>query len=127
MLLSVAFLQVLIEGVAGRGGTVAIDDLILSPGCVKEQGELMGRVPHPGPVWAAVPGAHGTVPKGLPTWSVCPSAHHRDHPGCSRANTHPGVLVSFSRGGDTPSFVSKCVTQTALTRPWVPFSWWQLG
>ncbi|NWY39859.1 AEGP protein, partial [Sylvia atricapilla] len=32
--------KVLIEGVAGREGTVAIDDLILSPGCVKEQGEL---------------------------------------------------------------------------------------
>ncbi|NXO72987.1 AEGP protein, partial [Phainopepla nitens] len=32
--------KVLIEGVAGSGGTVAIDDLILSPGCVKEQGEL---------------------------------------------------------------------------------------
>ncbi|NWU44702.1 AEGP protein, partial [Hylia prasina] len=29
--------KVLIEGVAGRGATVAIDDLILSPGCVKEQ------------------------------------------------------------------------------------------
>ncbi|NXO22418.1 AEGP protein, partial [Cisticola juncidis] len=29
--------KVLIEGVTGRGGTVAIDDLILSPGCVKEQ------------------------------------------------------------------------------------------
>ncbi|NXG54983.1 AEGP protein, partial [Hemiprocne comata] len=32
--------KVLIEGVAGRRGTVAIDDLILSPGCVQEQGEL---------------------------------------------------------------------------------------
>ncbi|XP_027559169.1 apical endosomal glycoprotein isoform X4 [Neopelma chrysocephalum] len=31
--------KVLIEGVAGSGGTVAIDDLILSPGCVKEQGQ----------------------------------------------------------------------------------------
>ncbi|XP_036249599.1 apical endosomal glycoprotein isoform X3 [Molothrus ater] len=30
--------KVLIEGVAGSGGTVAIDDLILSQGCVKEQG-----------------------------------------------------------------------------------------
>ncbi|XP_053852733.1 apical endosomal glycoprotein isoform X2 [Vidua macroura] len=29
--------KVLIEGVAGSGGTVAIDDLILSQGCVKEQ------------------------------------------------------------------------------------------
>ncbi|KAM9521734.1 apical endosomal glycoprotein [Guaruba guarouba] len=28
--------KVLIEGVAGSGGTVAIDDLILSPGCVQE-------------------------------------------------------------------------------------------
>ncbi|NXL14290.1 AEGP protein, partial [Setophaga kirtlandii] len=34
--------KVLIEGVAGSGGTVAIDDLILSQGCVKEQGELVG-------------------------------------------------------------------------------------
>ncbi|NXB81451.1 AEGP protein, partial [Donacobius atricapilla] len=41
--------KVLIEGVAGRGGTVAIDDLILSPGCVKEQGELVRSVPHPAP------------------------------------------------------------------------------
>ncbi|NXO39912.1 AEGP protein, partial [Locustella ochotensis] len=47
--------KVLIEGVAGRGGTVAIDDLILSPGCVKEQGELVGSVPHSAPMWAAVP------------------------------------------------------------------------
>ncbi|KAJ7410889.1 hypothetical protein BTVI_51898 [Pitangus sulphuratus] len=31
--------KVLIEGVAGSGGTVAIDDLILSPDCVKEQGK----------------------------------------------------------------------------------------
>ncbi|NXX29099.1 AEGP protein, partial [Nicator chloris] len=45
--------KVLIEGVAGRGGTVAIDDLILSQGCVKEQGELLGSVPHPAPIWAA--------------------------------------------------------------------------
>ncbi|NWR07465.1 AEGP protein, partial [Paradoxornis webbianus] len=37
--------KVLIEGVAGRGGTVAIDDLILSPGCVKEQGELVCKKP----------------------------------------------------------------------------------
>ncbi|NXR67908.1 AEGP protein, partial [Rhadina sibilatrix] len=29
--------KVLIEGVAGRGGAVAVDDLILSPGCVEEQ------------------------------------------------------------------------------------------
>ncbi|NXU46816.1 AEGP protein, partial [Drymodes brunneopygia] len=35
--------KVLIEGVAGSGGTVAIDDLILSQGCVKEQGELVGK------------------------------------------------------------------------------------
>ncbi|NXW71384.1 AEGP protein, partial [Hirundo rustica] len=45
--------KVLIEGVASRGGTVAIDDLILSPGCMKEQGELVGSVPHPAPTWAA--------------------------------------------------------------------------
>ncbi|NXY37447.1 AEGP protein, partial [Pomatorhinus ruficollis] len=45
--------KVLIEGVAGRGGTVAIDDLILSPGCVKEQGELVCSVPQPAPMWAA--------------------------------------------------------------------------
>ncbi|NWT22031.1 AEGP protein, partial [Cardinalis cardinalis] len=37
--------KVLIEGVAGSGGTVAIDDLILSQGCVKEQGELVGKKP----------------------------------------------------------------------------------
>ncbi|NWS25382.1 AEGP protein, partial [Polioptila caerulea] len=49
--------KVLIEGVAGSGGTVAIDDLILSPGCVKEQGELVDSVPHSAPGWAAVPGA----------------------------------------------------------------------
>ncbi|NWX38022.1 AEGP protein, partial [Notiomystis cincta] len=41
--------KVLIEGVAGSGGTVAIDDLILSQGCVKEKGELVGSVPHPAP------------------------------------------------------------------------------
>ncbi|NXE69007.1 AEGP protein, partial [Calcarius ornatus] len=45
--------KVLIEGVAGSGGTVAIDDLILSQGCVKEQGELVGSVPHPAPALAA--------------------------------------------------------------------------
>ncbi|XP_072792909.1 apical endosomal glycoprotein [Taeniopygia guttata] len=45
--------KVLIEGVAGSGGTVAIDDLILSQGCVKEQGELVGSVLHPAPVLAA--------------------------------------------------------------------------
>ncbi|NWI13541.1 AEGP protein, partial [Crypturellus soui] len=31
--------RVLIEGVAGNAGTVALDDLILSPGCKREQGE----------------------------------------------------------------------------------------
>ncbi|NWS66157.1 AEGP protein, partial [Crotophaga sulcirostris] len=31
--------KVVIEGVAGSAGTVAIDDLILSPGCVQEEGE----------------------------------------------------------------------------------------
>ncbi|NXA80023.1 AEGP protein, partial [Thryothorus ludovicianus] len=49
--------KVLIEGVAGSEGTVAIDDLILSQGCVKEQGELVNSVPHSAPGWAAVPGA----------------------------------------------------------------------
>ncbi|NWW71599.1 AEGP protein, partial [Climacteris rufus] len=49
--------KVLIEGVPGSRGTVAIDDLILSQGCVKVQGELEGHVPHPAPAWAAVPGA----------------------------------------------------------------------
>ncbi|NXA09351.1 AEGP protein, partial [Sapayoa aenigma] len=39
--------KVLIEGVAGSGGTVAIDDLILSQGCVKEQGEPEGSIPCP--------------------------------------------------------------------------------
>ncbi|NWV19247.1 AEGP protein, partial [Origma solitaria] len=42
--------KVLIEGVASSRGTVAIDDLILSEGCVKEQGELVGSVPHPAPM-----------------------------------------------------------------------------
>ncbi|NXH22444.1 AEGP protein, partial [Bucco capensis] len=37
--------KVLIEGVAGSRGTVAIDDLILSPGCVQEQGELASVSP----------------------------------------------------------------------------------
>ncbi|NXR05646.1 AEGP protein, partial [Semnornis frantzii] len=32
--------RVLIEGAAGSGGTVAIDDLILSEGCMREKGEL---------------------------------------------------------------------------------------
>ncbi|NXD83035.1 AEGP protein, partial [Halcyon senegalensis] len=31
--------KVLIEGATGTGGTVAIDDLILSPGCLQEKGE----------------------------------------------------------------------------------------
>lgn len=35
-----ASLQVLIMGEAGSGGSVAVDDLILSPGCVLQQGEL---------------------------------------------------------------------------------------
>ncbi|NWR20762.1 AEGP protein, partial [Emberiza fucata] len=47
--------KVLIEGVAGSGGTVAIDDLILSQGCVKEQGELVGSVPHPAPPLVTLP------------------------------------------------------------------------
>ncbi|XP_042642368.1 apical endosomal glycoprotein [Tyto alba] len=34
--------KVLVEGVAGSTGTVAIDDLILSPGCKQEQGEPEG-------------------------------------------------------------------------------------
>ncbi|XP_074780010.1 apical endosomal glycoprotein [Athene noctua] len=38
--------KVLIEGVAGSAGTVAIDDLILSPGCKQEQGEPEGSIPH---------------------------------------------------------------------------------
>ncbi|NXO98654.1 AEGP protein, partial [Certhia brachydactyla] len=37
--------KVLIEGVAGSGGTVAIDDLILSQGCVKEQEKLLVTLP----------------------------------------------------------------------------------
>ncbi|NWZ57902.1 AEGP protein, partial [Haliaeetus albicilla] len=39
--------KVLIEGVTGSMGTVAIDDLILSPGCVQEQGETEGSHPLP--------------------------------------------------------------------------------
>lgn len=73
-----------------------------------------------------VSGTHGTTPKGQ-AWSACPSAHHRDHSGCRTANTCPGVLVSFSWGCNTPFSVSKRVTQAALTRSWVPLSWWQLG
>ncbi|XP_009956989.1 PREDICTED: apical endosomal glycoprotein, partial [Leptosomus discolor] len=37
--------KVLIEGVAGSAGTVAIDDLILSPGCVQEQEKLSTMLP----------------------------------------------------------------------------------
>ncbi|XP_009070402.1 PREDICTED: apical endosomal glycoprotein, partial [Acanthisitta chloris] len=37
--------KVLIEGVAGSRGTVAIDDLILSQGCVKEQGKSPVTLP----------------------------------------------------------------------------------
>ncbi|XP_077644006.1 apical endosomal glycoprotein [Lonchura striata] len=37
--------KVLIEGVAGSGGTVAIDDLILSQGCVKEKEKLLVTLP----------------------------------------------------------------------------------
>ncbi|NXK93538.1 AEGP protein, partial [Formicarius rufipectus] len=51
--------KVLIEGVAGSGGTVAIDDLILSQDCVKEQGELEGSNPHAAPARAARPSRAG--------------------------------------------------------------------
>ncbi|NXJ95644.1 AEGP protein, partial [Corythaixoides concolor] len=45
--------QVLIEGAAGSAGTVAIDDLILSPGCVQEQGVSPSATPSPAlPSWA---------------------------------------------------------------------------
>ncbi|XP_038012292.1 apical endosomal glycoprotein isoform X2 [Motacilla alba alba] len=37
--------KMLIEGVAGSGGTVAIDDLILSQGCVKEQEKPLVTLP----------------------------------------------------------------------------------
>ncbi|NWI01420.1 AEGP protein, partial [Tichodroma muraria] len=49
--------KVLIEGVAGSGGTVAIDDLILSQGCVKEQGELKLLVTLPSQTGASPCGA----------------------------------------------------------------------
>ncbi|NWI66119.1 AEGP protein, partial [Todus mexicanus] len=39
--------QVLIEGTASSTGTVAIDDLILSPGCQQNQGEPVGGQPPP--------------------------------------------------------------------------------
>ncbi|NWY60766.1 AEGP protein, partial [Chionis minor] len=39
--------KVLIEGVATGAGTVAIDDLILSPDCLQKQGKLDGGHPHP--------------------------------------------------------------------------------
>lgn len=101
---------------AGSGGTVAIDDLILSQGCVKEQGELVGSCPRclapiapcltdPDMVWLSLYSSQG------PSW-----VQHRKL-----------VLVSLSCDCDTPSSVSKCVTQAALIRHWVPFSWWQLG
>ncbi|NXY09854.1 AEGP protein, partial [Pteruthius melanotis] len=54
--------KVLIEGVAGSGGTVAIDDLILSPGCMKERGELVGSVPHPAPPVVTLPSQAGASP-----------------------------------------------------------------
>ncbi|NWU98272.1 AEGP protein, partial [Upupa epops] len=37
--------EVLIEGVAGSAGTVAIDDLILSPGCVQKQERFPSETP----------------------------------------------------------------------------------
>ncbi|XP_059342645.1 apical endosomal glycoprotein [Ammospiza nelsoni] len=37
--------KVLIEGVAGNGGTVAVDDLILSQGCVKEKEKPLVTLP----------------------------------------------------------------------------------
>ncbi|NWT15633.1 AEGP protein, partial [Vireo altiloquus] len=54
--------KVLIEGVAGSGGTVAIDDLILSQGCAKEEGELVGSVPHPAPPVVTPPSQAGGSP-----------------------------------------------------------------
>ncbi|NXY22395.1 AEGP protein, partial [Atrichornis clamosus] len=54
--------KMLIEGVAGSGGTVAIDDLILSQGCVKEQGEPKGHVPHPAPAPVTLPSQAGAGP-----------------------------------------------------------------
>ncbi|NWR64997.1 AEGP protein, partial [Bucorvus abyssinicus] len=42
--------KVLIEAVAGSAGTVAIDDLILSPSCVQKPGELSVAVAHPCPI-----------------------------------------------------------------------------
>lgn len=44
-------LQVLIKGVARSGGTVAIDDLILSPGCTPHLGELGCGLWLPGAFW----------------------------------------------------------------------------
>ncbi|XP_054030531.1 apical endosomal glycoprotein [Dryobates pubescens] len=56
--------EVLIEGVAGSGGTVAIDDLILSAGCVSKEGELEGvSLPPPPPSPA---GAGRCAPGSLP-------------------------------------------------------------
>lgn len=76
----------LIEGVAGSGGTVAIDDLILSQGCVQEQGELslcvpgvlcLKEQPHALPVPLLVTGtildaARQTLALGR--WCLCPEA-----------------------------------------------------
>ncbi|NWI43480.1 AEGP protein, partial [Picathartes gymnocephalus] len=53
--------KVLIEGMAGSRGTVAIDDLILSQGCVKE-GELLGSVPHLAPTTVTLPSQAGASP-----------------------------------------------------------------
>lgn len=51
--------QVLVEAVAGSGGTVAIDDLILSPGCVQKPGEPRVALPQPSP-------SLKDPPRGLP-------------------------------------------------------------
>ncbi|XP_075376121.1 apical endosomal glycoprotein [Mycteria americana] len=56
-----ASFKVLIEGVAGGAGTVAIDDLILSPGCMQDQGEPGGSCPPP------LLCAHGTPSTTLPS------------------------------------------------------------
>ncbi|XP_061867755.1 apical endosomal glycoprotein [Colius striatus] len=49
--------KVLIEGVAGSGGTVAIDDLILSPGCVQDKGPAVTALPSRARASPCVPGA----------------------------------------------------------------------
>ncbi|NXK54334.1 AEGP protein, partial [Chauna torquata] len=57
-----ASFKVLIKGVAGSGGTVAIDDLILSQGCAPQEGELGVRAAAPNLSLMALPGQDRASP-----------------------------------------------------------------